>query len=280
MDRRLWPATTRVAHGSLRGQLEGVTFTEGEPFEVGASLVDLLRAPDGPRERQLPRGDGFTVIDRARGYVFGFATKDGYCGWLPEGCLSNRQVATHWVCSPGTHVYAAPKVQAASEVLPMGARVRVSGWTGKFAEVPGGFVPASHLRAIGDWLDDPVAVAEGLLGTPYLWGGNSRAGIDCSGLVQVAYAACGIGLPGDSDLQENAGHAVEGPLRRGDLIFWRGHVAMIVDEDRLIHANGFTMSVAYEGLMACIDRIGRAEGPVTAQRRVLSSLINRPDGSS
>jgi hypothetical protein len=280
MDRRLWPATTRVAHGSLRGQVENLPFTEGETLRIRLPIADLLRSPAGPRERQLVFGEAFTVIDRESGHLFGFAQKDGYCGWLPEGALDQGPVPTHWVASTGTHLYGQPRVQSALSPLPIGARVRVLDHEGRYARVEQGFVPASHLRAIGDWLDDPVTVAEGLLGTPYLWGGNSRAGIDCSGLVQVAFAACGIALPGDSDLQESAGYAVEGPLRRGDLIFWRGHVAMIVDEDRLIHANGFTMSVAYEGLVACIDRIGRAEGPVTAQRRVLSSLINRPDGSS
>ena len=266
-DRRLWPATARVAHVSLRGRVEGVTLTEGEALEVGVALVDLLRAPDGARERQVCRGDGFTVIDREGGHAFGFATKDGYCGWLPVGCLVPRQEASHWVWTAGTHVYAEPKVQAPCDVLPIGARLRVVGSAGRFAEVAGGFVPWSHLRAVGDWLADPVTAAEGLLGTPYLWGGNSRAGIDCSGLVQVAYAACGVVVPGDSDLQQAVGTEVQGALRRGDLVFWRGHVALVVDAQRLIHANGFTMSVAYEDTAACIARIA-AEGPVTARRRV------------
>ena len=266
-DRRLWPATARVAHVSLRGQVAGVALTEGETLQIGASLVDLLRAPDGARERQLCRGEGFTVIDRDGGHVFGFATKDGYCGWLRAGCLTARQAVTHWVCSTGTHLYAEPRVQAWSDVLPMGARVQVTGAVGKFAEVAGGFVPLSHLRAIGDWRDDPVTVAEEFLGTPYLWGGNSRAGIDCSGLVQGAFAACGIALPGDSDLQDGVGAEVDGPLRRGDLLFWKGHVALVVDAQRLIHANGFTMSVAHEDTDACIARIA-AEGPVTARRRM------------
>ena len=266
-DRRVWPATARAAHVSLRGQVEGVAFTEGEAMQVGAGLVDLLRTPDGPRERQLCRGEGFTVIDPVGGHVFGFAAKDGYCGWLREGCLTARQEVTHWVNSTGTHVYAEPKAQAGCDVLPMGARVQLIGTVGKFAEVVGGFVPRSHLRALGDWRDDPVTVAEGLLGTPYLWGGNSRAGIDCSGLVQGAFAACGVVLPGDSDLQEAVGVEVDGPLRRGDLLFWKGHVALVVDARRLIHANGFTMSVAYEETEPCIARIA-AEGPVTGRRRV------------
>ncbi len=128
-----------------------------------------------------------------------------------------------------------------------------------------------HLRALGEWCQDPVAVAEMFLGTPYLWGGNSRDGIDCSGLVQAALLACGRDCPGDSDQQAGIGtELAEGDaLRRGDLVFWKGHVAMVVDGDRLIHANGHSMSVAHEGIAACIERIAAAGGgPVTARRRV------------
>ena len=231
-------------------------------------LVDLARRPGGARERQLAFGEGFTVVDRDRAHAFGFAGKDGYCGWLPQAALGLVPAATHWVASVGTHLYGDPRVQAAQFALPMGARVHVSGHEGRFARVDGGYVPGAHLRELGDWLSDPVAVAEGFLGTPYLWGGNSRDGMDCSGLVQGVFAACGVGLPGDADLQAAAGVVVTGDLRRGDLVFWAGHVAIVVDEARLIHANGFTMSVAYEGISAATQRIARVEGPVTARRRV------------
>lgn len=271
MDRRLTPGTARVAHVSLRGRLDSASWTEGQVMQVALSLLDLLRTPDGGRERQLAYGEGFVVVDRDRGHVFGFAQKDGYCGWLPEAAVCPWVEPTHWVASGGTHLYPKPRV-ACREVgaLPMGARLRVEGQQGKWAETGGGYVPASHLRKLGDWRTDPVAVAEEFLGTPYLWGGNSRAGVDCSGLVQMAHQACGTPLPGDSDLQEGVGHeiAAGAPHLRGDLLFWPGHVAMIVDATRLIHANGFTMSVAYEGTEACIARIAAADGPLAARRRV------------
>ncbi len=269
MDRRLTPATARVAHVSLRGRIDTPAWTEGEPLRVSMPLVDLLRAPGGARERQLVLGEGFTVVDREHGHAFGFAEKDGYCGWLPQAALADTPRPTHWVASVGTHLYPEPR-SASKELgaLPTGARVEVVGQVDKWAETPAGYVPRSHLRVIGSWLADPVTVAEGFLGTPYLWGGNSRAGIDCSGLVQVAFAACGIAVAGDSDLQAAQGTEVSGALQRGDLLFWNGHVALVFDDQRLIHANGFTMSVAYEGTGACIARIAAAEGPVTARRRM------------
>lgn len=272
MDRRLTPATARIAHISLRGQLDAPSFTEGDKRRVSMPLVDLLRRPNGPRDRQLWLGESFTVIDHEDGYAFGFAGKDGYCGWLPYAALSDGPTPTHWVASPGTHLYAEPRVQAKElSALPMGAKVAVISQGPKFTETSQGFVPTPHLRTLGDHLTDPVAVAESLLGTPYLWGGNSRAGIDCSGLVQVALHACGINAPGDSDLQESLGHEISPatPTQRGDLLFWKGHVALVVDETRLIHANGHSMSVAYEPITACIDRIQRAENLAVSHRRRL-----------
>lgn len=273
MDRRLTPATARVAHVSLRGVVEAPTFTEGEVLRVAVPLADLLRMPGGARERQAWLGEGFTVVDRDRGHAFGFSARDGYCGWLAEAALGKGAEPTHWVASTGTHLYGTPQVQAAVAALPMGARICVT-QMGKYAETPLGFVPASHLRELGDWFGDPVAVAEGFLGTPYLWGGNSRAGLDCSGLAQVAHLACGIGFAADADLQESAGQEIgaDEPLRRGDLLFWQGHVALVVDAARLIHANGHSMSVAYEGIGACIARVLAAEGlPVRRRRRLVYS---------
>ncbi len=274
MDRRMTPATARVAHVSLRGVVEAPAFTEGEALRVTLPLVDLLRAPGGARERQLWLGDGFTVIDRDRGHAFGFASKDGYCGWLAEAALAEGPAPSHWVASPGTHLYPEARVQAPQiAALPMGARLAVTGHNAKWAETALGFVPATHLRALGVWHADPVAVAESLLGTPYLWGGNSRAGIDCSGLVQLAFLSCGLPCPGDSDLQESLGADAGGTgYQRGDLLFWRGHVALITAPARLIHANGHTMSVAYEGIADCIARIAAQDGgPATHHRRFFSA---------
>lgn len=273
MDRRLTPATPRIAHVSLKGKVDVPVYTEGTVMRLARPLTDLLRAPGGARERQLLLGAAFVVIDRSEGHAFGFAKSDGYCGWLPDEVLSRGPQPTHRVCTPGTHLYPEPRVQAAEIcALPMGAQVVITAQHGKWAETTQGFVPDCHLLPLNRHLADPVSVAESLLGSPYLWGGNSRAGVDCSGLVQLAFSACGIDLPADSDLQVDAGMPVdpEEPLRRGDLLFWKGHVAIVVDETRLIHANGYSMSVAYEGIGPCIDRILAQEGrPVTHRRRVL-----------
>ncbi|MDR5653280.1 NlpC/P60 family protein [Ruixingdingia sedimenti] len=270
MDRRLTPANGRVAHVSLRGRVEAPAYVAGEWARVVAPLADLNRAPGRARDRQVLMGDRFLVLDRDGGHAFGQAEKDGYVGWLAEAALGPDTMVTHWICAPGSHLYPEPRVQAHEVAgLSLGARLAVTGAQGAFAAVPQGWVPACHLRAIGDWADDPVAVAESLTGTPYLWGGNSRAGVDCSGLVQLAFHACGRACPGDSDMQAGMGAEI-GPddLRRGDLVFWKGHVALVAGPDRIVHANGHHMAVAAEPLSDAVARIAAAGGGgITARRR-------------
>lgn len=271
MDRRLTPFSGRVALDSLRGDVEAPAYTAGEAASVALPLVDLRARPNGPRDRQLPLGAALTVIDRQARWVFVQAQRDGYCGWLPTAAIGPVIQPTHWVAASASHAYSGPKVQAPEHfALPMGGRLVVTATEGAFALSQVGYVPLAHLRAIGDWFDDPAQVALTFLGAPYLWGGNSAAGLDCSGLVQMAFHACGRDCAGDSDLQQSIGAPVpeEAPLQQGDLIFWKGHVALMLDEDRLIHANGHTMSVAIEDLTACIARIAaQGGGPITARRR-------------
>jgi cell wall-associated NlpC family hydrolase len=270
-DRRITPANDRAALVSLRGIVAAPSYVAGEAARVTAPLVDLLRHPDGPRDRQLLLGDAVTVIDRHEGFAFVQAAKDGYCGYLPEPVLGPARAATHRVIAPATHLYHAPRVQAReTAALSFGSLLTVSGGDEKFAETPEGFVPAMHLAPVDELLSDPVAVARLFLGTPYLWGGNSRAGIDCSGLVQAALLACGIPCPGDSDLQAEAvGRALQAdePLRPGDLLFWKGHAAMVADDRHIIHSTAYRMAVMLEETEAAIARIAALGFPVQTRRR-------------
>lgn len=273
MDRRLTPFSGRVALISMRAQIDA-DLTAGEPGQVAVALADLLATPGGSRDRQVLLGDAVTVIDRGRGHVFVQMTKDGYCGWLEDAAVEAPPASepTHWVCAPATHLYPQPRVQARERMaLSLGARLFVKAVNGAWAETSLGFVPAGHIRPLGSWADDPVAVAESLIGTPYLWGGNSRAGLDCSGLVQLSLHAAGLACPGDSDLQQALGEEINESeaLRRGDLLFWKGHVALATATDRLIHANGHSMSVTIEDTGAAIARIAaQGGGPVLARRRI------------
>jgi cell wall-associated NlpC family hydrolase len=269
MDRRLTPYSGRVAHVSLSGVVNA-PMTEGIQAQVTVGIANLCDVPGGARSRQLLLGEAVTVIDREKGHVFVMSAKDGYCGWMTESDLGQGPAPTHWVAAPGSHLYAEPQVQAPDKLaLSLGSRLAVIGSWGAWANTPHGFVPLRHLRALGDWAEDPVSVAESMLGTPYLWGGNSRFGLDCSGLVQLAMHACGKPCPGDSDMQMELGRllAPADSMRRGDLIFWKGHVAFVVDRERLIHANGHTMSVSYEGIKDAISRISAGGGGLVQTRQ-------------
>jgi cell wall-associated NlpC family hydrolase len=270
-DRRLTPFSGRVAHVTLRGAVAAEAFSEGTPARIAAPVADLAPRPGAPRDRQVLYGEPFLIIDTQGGHAFGQAGKDGYCGWLPRAALGDNITPTHWVAARASHLYPEPRVQAPERhALPHGARMAVTAIAGDWAETPGGFVPAAHLRAWGDWLPDPVAAARLFLGAPYLWGGNTGAGIDCSGLTQAAFAAAGRALPPDSDMQARVGRglAPEEAEAPGDLIFWRGHVALVTAPGRIIHATAHGMTTKEEPLPAVIARIAAAGGgPVTARRR-------------
>jgi len=265
-DRRITPANGRVAHVSLEGSVEVLKLVEGEWATVVQPLADLLAAPGGARDRQVLMGDRLLVLERRNGYAFVQAEKDGYCGYVAELGLGPDLRPTHWVSVPATHIYASATIKKIElGLLSLGAKLTIQNVDGKFAETSDGrFVPAMHLSPMSSRLSDPALVAEMFLGTPYLWGGNSRSGIDCSGVVQAALLACGIACPGDSDLQYEAlgTELPEGSVyRRGDLFFWNGHVAMAVDAQRIVHANGFRMAVTYEGIADALQRVAKQEGP-------------------
>ena len=282
MDRRLTPANDRVAHESLRGKVDAPRFTDGTLKQVVGDSF-LLDAPSGNRDRQVLSGDQFNILDGDDHMVFGQSLKDGYVGYLEAWSLGEPQPLTHCVTRRTTHMYREPDFKTPHRrAFHLNSAVQVVSQHGKWAEVSLpktpmsapklGFIPASHLRPITEYASDPVSIAEQFLDTPYVWAGNSGYGIDCSGLVQAALLACGIPCPGDSDLQEAAlGHDIPdgAPLQRGDILFWKRHVAMVVDAERIIHANAHHMSVVYENTADAIARIeAHGDGPVTARKRL------------
>jgi cell wall-associated NlpC family hydrolase len=274
-DRRLTPSNGRIAHVSLEGHVLAKRYTEGDQARVTQPVADLLAAPDGRRDRQVLMGDNLLVLEIRDDFAFVQAAKDGYCGYLAASALGPARPQTHWVSAPATHLYASPDLKSREQArLSLGSHLCLTATEhGAFLEsIDGLFVPHAHVRPLGDWATDAVSIAESLLGTPYLWGGNSRDGIDCSGLVQASLLACGTPCPADSDMQEAAlgTRLPEGAAyRRGDLFCWKGHVALAVGGGRLIHANAHYMAVAYEGITATISRIeAQGGGPLRAVMRL------------
>ncbi len=271
---------TVVAAAHLRGVLDADRFIEPTQYRVAMVVTDLLSTPAGSRERQLIRGEIINVVHSQDGMAFGYTDKDSYVGWVDIGdVLSHpQQTPTHSVAAARSYAKSTAGLKAMGPVtpLPFGTRVVVTDTQDNWARIAwdGGtvsrdlYIPSQHLRLIDQPETDPAAVAERLIGTPYLWGGNSSFGIDCSGLVQAALLACATPCPGDSDLQEAAFPDATGPYQRGDLLFWKGHVAMITDPDTIIHANAHHMAVAFEPIAGAIARINaQGDGPVTSHKR-------------
>lgn len=271
-DRRTTPANTRVAATHLPDLPEGIRRVTPVSLQIRQPVVDLQRTPGGARDRQLVWGDVVDEYETHEGQSFVQSKKDGYVGYVPTAALGPVHPATHWVSTLATHLYSEPDFKSPDrQCLGFGCRLTVFSNAGRFLETSDGFVPRTHLAPVGTHLPDPIEVAEYFLGTPYLWGGNSRDGIDCSGLVQAALIACGYPCPADSDQQEaTLGElASDDMMRRGDLLFWKGHVALVAARDRLIHANAHHMAVRHEPLHTAIDRIrAQGDGPVTAHKRL------------
>jgi hypothetical protein len=274
-DPRITPARPDLAAKFLDGQVTAARFVQGEEREVidAQAPVRAEPAPDAPLVTEALMGERVTIYDfNDEGWAWGQLADDSYVGWLPSNALlAPRSTATHKVSALRTFAFPGPSIKLPPTVMPpLGAKLTVLREQDRFAVSPVGFLPASHLAPLDQRETDFVAVAERFLGTPYLWGGKTNYGLDCSGLVQVALTACGIRFPRDSDMQERAlGTPIDMKnVRRGDLVFWTGHVAIVRDEKTFLHANAFHMAVAIEPIADAIARIAAAGSEVTSVKRL------------
>jgi cell wall-associated NlpC family hydrolase len=277
-DPRTTPARPDLAAASLRGSLPAARYVEGEPARIAVAAAPMRFSPDAeaPMESEALMGEAFTVYERAGGWAWGQLATDGYVGYLPEAGLGPAEPApTHRVASLRTPVFARADIKSAVlHLVSMNALLAVEREEGPLAALAGGgFVAARHLKPIGTPEADFVATAARFVGTPYVWGGRTSLGLDCSGLVQLALQAAGHPCPRDSDMMARAlGEAVpldrvEGGLDRGDFLFWPGHVAIVTGK-ALVHASAHHMETAIEPLASAIMRIAGLVGPPTALRRI------------
>jgi len=233
-------------------------------------VTDLLDAPGDKRISQLLFGEAFTVAKTDGAFSFG-QMECGYEGWVPSAALAESRAASHYVRAMATFVYARPDMKSELRLrLPFNAQVKVLGADGQFARLPEGYVFAAHLANTPE--PDFASTAARFLGVPYLWGGRSSLGIDCSGLAQMALHAAQKNAPRDSGPQSTTigtGLPLDAPLQRGDLVFWRGHVGLMQDSKTLLHATAFSMSVMQEPLASTVARVkAQGYGGVTAIRRL------------
>jgi cell wall-associated NlpC family hydrolase len=273
-DPRITLARPDLASLSLEGQVRAVRYEKATVMRL-VSPAAPLRAGPGPEAEQVDQllfGELFAVLDVKDGFAWGQAARDGYVGWAEAASLSDRILTpTHRVAALSTFAFTRASIKSPSRgPYSLNALVAVTDMEGALACVQdAGWMPMAHLAPIGEAFAEPADVAEHLLGAPYLWGGRDSLGLDCSGLTQQALYAAGRACPRDSDQQAGLGApAPPDALWRGDLVFWRGHVGMMLDAKRLIHANAHHMAVAIEPLAEAVRRIAdRGGGQPTAYRR-------------
>ena len=273
-DPRITLARPDLADLDLQGLVAADRYDAPKPRQVAVPTAALRKAAHPMAEQwdQLLFGEVFRVLEVQDGFAWGQAARDGYVGYVAEDDLAALGApATHQVAVPRTYAFAEPNIKSRPVGLySLNALTAIEATEGRFARGEGtGWFVADHLRPVGMVGGDHVATAQGFLGAPYQWGGRESLGLDCSGLVQQALAATGQAVPRDTDMQL----AFFTPItaeerRRGDLVFWKGHVALLLDADTILHANAHHMAVAIEPLAEAIARIEAAgSGPVTGWRR-------------
>ena len=268
-DARLTLARADLADAALQGLVKAARFDKTDAFHCAVPAAAIRRAPDSETEQmdQLLFGETFKVLEITDGWAWGQADRDGYVGYVRLADLEPGAVpATHRVSALRAYAFSRPDLKSRPlALLSLGALVAVEAEEGKYLKAAGsGWIAAVQLAPIGVYETDPAGVAERFLGAPYQWGGRESLGLDCSGLTQLALHACGYSCPRDSDQQQALGQAVDhADLARGDLVFWKGHMGMMIDGLRLLHANAFHMQVAIEPVAEAIARIGE---PVALRR--------------
>ena len=273
-DARLTLARPDLASSELEGIVAAACYAEPRRLRLAQPSAPVRAAPRPNAEQvdQLIHGEGFAALERQGDWLWGQARRDGYVGFVEAAALAPAgAMPTHRVGHIRTFAFAEPSIKApACGPFSLNALVVIEAEAGDFARREGGgWFWRAHLRPIGVFETDPAGVAERFLGAPYLWGGRDSLGLDCSGLVQQALYACGLACPRDTDQQAGLGCEVAAAaLARGDLVFWTGHVGMMLDGARLIHANAHHLAVAVEPLAEAAARIEAGGGRTTALRRI------------
>ncbi|MGI9476628.1 MAG: NlpC/P60 family protein [Hyphomicrobiaceae bacterium] len=276
LDRRRNAYRDDLADAALEGHVDAARFATGQPYHVSVPIAPLHPEPSpvADLDTEALGGEAVQIFDVADGWAWCQLTGDGYVGYMPEEMLTAGPPApaTHQVTAREAFAYCEPTARSKPRRSWLfGSTIEVVAADGDFFELSdGGFIGRQHVKAIDVTEPDYVATAQIMLGVPYLWGGKSVRGIDCSGLVQLSLLRAGISCPRDTDMQarELPGSlpVTDGcldQLQRGDLVYWPRHVGIMVDKERLLHANGTNMATTIDPVTLVSER-SRQDGPVAS----------------
>ncbi|MBV9548198.1 MAG: C40 family peptidase [Alphaproteobacteria bacterium] len=271
LDKRINAFRSDLAAAKLKGTVEALRFVEGEPASVAVGRASLRAEPSftAGQDSELLYGEAVTVYERKDGWAWVQAANDDYVGYVREEHLAAPFDTHLQIAALMTPALSRPDCKApVKDMLPMTAEVNLLTKLGDFLLIaPDTWVHRRHVAAPDEVQNDFAAVAEAFFGVPYVWGGKTFAGLDCSGLVQTALTACGIRSPRDTDMMERYFPDSGPEFERGDLVFWKGHVGIMLDGEQLLHANAHHMMVAIEPLAEAAPRIEKTAGPITAVKR-------------
>ena len=283
LDRRRHAYRADLADAQLEGRVTAERFVAGTKAAIAAPSASchVRPEPGAPVDTEMLCGEPVAVFEAADGWCWVQSLADGYVGYVRLGAVGDAIAADMLVKVPLAPVFPGPSIKLPPrQSLPMGALLTaaaapVEGGGERFHQIAGEerYVLAKHLAPLGTPPRDWVALAERYVGAPYVWGGKTWDGIDCSGLVQLALQTSGNTAPRDSDMQAaELGEPLpaDAPLVRGDLIFWKGHVGIMVDDTRLLHANGHFMMTVIEPLASTVARLDGIGLPVLIRRRVVT----------
>ncbi len=290
-DPRITPYRDGLAAAHLKNRVKADNYIDAVRHQVMMPVVPLHKAPSSASmmDTQLILGASFDIYDIHNGWAWGQEVQGGgskhsagYVGYVPNMALArSARSPTHRIKTIRAPVFLKPDLKTAIRTsLPLNAKVFVDGTDGDYLHIPNmGYVHCNHIAPLEIATKanrrDFVKIAELHVGLPYIWGGISPDGIDCSGLVQTALRSVGEGVgkeaPRDTDMQEAAlgtNLPKDATLKRGDLVFWQGHVGIMRDATELLHANAYHMLVASEPLKDAVTRIEKSAGPISSVKRL------------
>ena len=267
-DTRITPIRRDLASTAYKAIVKRKKYVTAKLATVKSAFTPLYSNKGSKLSTQLLYGEECDVFETKNGWSWIQSRRDNYVGYTPTINLTRKIYKPNSkVISLRTVIYTKPDIKSVTKgYLSFNSLVEVIKIKGKYSLIKNlGWCPSLDLVKIKSSKFNHIDLSKQYLDTPYLWGGRDSMGIDCSGLVQNLHQINNRPFPRDTDMQEmfvTNEVKYEKDLKAGDLVFWKGHVAMMIDNSNIIHANAFHMKTAIEPLSTAKKRILKSNGKI------------------